>query len=58
VRIVVTSTSYGGEPDATCVAGGIGEGNPSQQLVLARMAAFAQTNIYTLPAPAATLVHT
>lgn len=34
VRVNVTATSYGGEPDAYCVAGSLGQGNAAQHLTL------------------------
>jgi hypothetical protein len=58
VRIVVTATSYGGEPDANAISAG-GQGAPSQRLVLQEMmATLGSTTVHVLPPGSGTLVHT
>lgn len=54
VRVLATATSYGGEPDAACVAIG-GQGNPEQHLVIQEIAVPTAT---TPPAPTESFVDT
>lgn len=53
IRVLATQTSYGGEPDANAVAGGQGQGQATQQLVIQEMTAMLNTTpVYAVP-PAA-----